>query len=41
MNAWFISQNKPTTVTAQFLLMPIPQNQRDADPTITQNKDYQ
>lgn len=41
MNAWFLSQNKPTTVTAQFLLMPIPQNQRDADPTITQNKDYQ
>ncbi|RKR05044.1 RagB/SusD domain-containing protein [Flavobacterium sp. 90] len=41
MNAWFISQNKPTTVTPQFLLMPIPQNQRDADPTITQNKDYQ
>jgi hypothetical protein len=41
MNAWFISQNKPTTVTSQFLLMPVPQNQRDADPTITQNKDYQ
>ncbi len=40
MNAWFVSQNKPITITEKHLLFPIPQNQIDTDPTITQNPGY-
>jgi len=40
MNAWFISQGRPITVTPKFLLLPIPQNQIDTDPTIKQNAGY-
>jgi starch-binding outer membrane protein, SusD/RagB family len=40
MNAWFISQSRPITVTPKFLSLPIPQNQIDTDPTIKQNAGY-
>jgi starch-binding outer membrane protein, SusD/RagB family len=40
MNSWFISQSRPITVTPKFLLLPIPQNQIDTDPTIKQNAGY-
>jgi starch-binding outer membrane protein, SusD/RagB family len=40
MNAWFSSQSRPITVTPKFLLLPIPQNQIDTDPTIKQNAGY-
>jgi len=41
MNAWFLSQGKPITVTEKNLLFPIPQNQIDTDPLIKQNPGYQ
>ncbi len=41
MNAWFLSQGKPITVTEKNLLFPIPQNQINTDPTIKQNPGYQ
>lgn len=40
MNDWFKSNNKNITITADNLILPIPQNQRDTDPTLSQNKGY-
>lgn len=40
MNAWFVAQNKPITITSKHLLFPIPQNQIDTDPSIKQNPEY-
>lgn len=40
MNAWFAAEQKPITVTAKHLLLPVPQNQLDTDPAIKQNEGY-
>lgn len=40
MNSWFVANTIPLVITQNNLLMPIPQNQRDTDPTLTQNPGY-
>ncbi len=40
MNAWFTANNKNVTITANNLVLPIPQSQLDTDPVITQNPGY-
>ncbi|MCF0063204.1 RagB/SusD family nutrient uptake outer membrane protein [Dyadobacter chenwenxiniae] len=40
MNSWFTANNKPITVSAKNLVLPIPQNQIDTDPAIIQNPAY-
>lgn len=40
MNDWFTSNNRNITITIDNLILPIPQNQRDTDPALTQNKGY-
>jgi starch-binding outer membrane protein, SusD/RagB family len=40
MNEWFAAQKIPITVTAKYLLLPIPQGQINTDPTIKQNDGY-
>lgn len=40
MNAWFAANNRNVTITANNLILPIPQSQLDTDPVITQNSGY-
>jgi hypothetical protein len=40
MNDWFKANNIQTTITANNLLMPIPQSQINTDPSIKQNPGY-
>jgi len=40
MNAWFTLNGKNVTINADNLVLPIPQNQRDSDPAISQNQGY-
>ncbi len=40
MNQWFKDNGKAITIDDHNLLLPIPQGQRDTDPTIEQNDGY-
>lgn len=40
MNAWFIANGINVTINKFDLLMPVPQGQRDTDPSISQNDGY-
>lgn len=40
MNSWFAANNIQITITSNNLLMPIPQNQINTDPSIKQNPGY-
>lgn len=40
MNAWFAANTIPVTIAQNNLLMPIPQTERNTDPTLTQNPGY-
>ena len=40
MNAWFAANTSPIVITTDNLLMPVPQTERNTDPTLTQNPGY-
>ncbi|HEX6430657.1 MAG TPA: RagB/SusD family nutrient uptake outer membrane protein, partial [Niastella sp.] len=40
MNAWFAANGINITINKDKLVMPVPQNQIDTDPTIRQNDNY-
>ncbi|MEO1448042.1 MAG: RagB/SusD family nutrient uptake outer membrane protein [Bacteroidota bacterium] len=40
MNAWFAANNRNVTISADNLVLPVPQSQIDTDPAISQNPGY-